>query len=285
MISIKKDFGNPPKKLADSNRNTQILDALTFKNEHKFKSSIYRNTTIEALEELYHHKCAYCETDTSAGAPFQVEHFRPKAKIEDDSTHKGYYWMAYEWSNLTLGCSSCNNAKRNHFPINGTRVNDPLLGADGLPENLYLQLNSDIFKNEEAILLNPEIDIVEKHFIFTPDGKIVGLDDRGRITIEKLKLNRKRLIFWRKKLIDDYSNEFKTILDDFISNTINIEQCRYAIKQVLTRVALLQEPQKHYSRFGFFMFTKFDIFFSNQLEEKQKIALTKFFELFRKNEL
>lgn len=285
MISIKKDFDNPPQKLANSNRNVQILDALTLKNEHKFKSSIYRNATIEALEELYYHKCAYCETDTSAGAPFQVEHFRPKAKIEDDINHKGYYWMAYEWSNLTLGCSSCNNAKRNHFPIIGTRINDPLLGIDGLPENVYLQLNSDILKNEGPILLNPEIDIVENHFIFTPDGKIVGLDDRGKITIEKLKLNRKRLVFWRKKIIDDYISEFKSILEDFLNKTIDVKKCRYAIKKVLGRITLQQEPQRPYSRFGFFMFTKFDIFFSNQLEEKQKIALTKFFDLYRKGEL
>ena len=80
MISIKKDFDTPPEKLVQSKRNDQIKDALITKNEHKFKSSIYRKTTIDALETLYNFKCAYCESDTSAGAPFQVEHFRPKAK-------------------------------------------------------------------------------------------------------------------------------------------------------------------------------------------------------------
>lgn len=96
MISIKKDFDSPPEKLLNSKRDLQIRDALNTKNKHKFRSSIYRKTTIEVLENLYHFKCAYCESDTSAGAPFQVEHFRPKAKTEGDLDHFGYYWLACE---------------------------------------------------------------------------------------------------------------------------------------------------------------------------------------------
>lgn len=285
MISIKKDFDTPPEKLVQSKRIDQIKDALVTKNEHKFKSSIYRKTTIEALETLYNFKCAYCETDTSAGAPFQVEHFRPKAKIEDDAAHKGYYWLAYEWSNLTLGCSACNNAKKNHFPIKGNRINDPLLDSAGFPLPSYLSINSNELKGEQAILLNPEIDIVENHFYFTPDGKIAGLDERGKITIEKLKLNRKRLVFWRKKLLDDYLKALKNILEDFLAKQIDIDQCRYAIRLEFEKITLQQNPEKQYSRFGFFMFNKFEFFFANQLESKQKEAILKFFDLFKRGEL
>lgn len=285
MISIKKDFDTPPEKLVQSKRNDQIKDALINKNEHKFKSSIYRKTTIEALETLYNFKCAYCETDTSAGAPFQVEHFRPKAKTEGDAIHKGYYWLAYEWSNLTLGCSACNNAKKNHFPIKGNRISEPLLDATGFPLPTYLNIDSDELKGEQAVLLNPEIDIVENHFYFTPDGKIVGIDERGKTTIEKLKLNRKRLVFWRKKLLDDYLKAIKNILEDFLTKQRDIDQCRYAIKLEFEKITLQQNPEKQYSRFGFFMFNKFEFFFANQLETKQKEAILKFFELFKQGEL
>ena len=285
MIQVKKDFENPPEKLVQSNRNDQILDALNTKNKHKFRSSIYRKTTIEALEKMYCFKCAYCETDTSAGAPFQVEHFRPKAKTEEDSDHLGYYWLAYEWSNLTLGCSSCNNAKRNHFPIKGTRITEPLLEVTGLPTTEYLRINTNTLLNEQAYLLNPEIDEVEKYFYFLPDGKIVGIGERGEKTIDILKLNRKRLQFWRKKLLDDYLKELKQILEDFLTKTNTIEQCQYAIKKVLIRITLQQAPEMQYSRFGFFMYQKFDIFFANQLETKQREAILRFFEMFRKGEL
>ncbi len=285
MISIKKDFDSPPQKLVLSNRSAQIKDALATKNEHKFKGSIYRETTIAALEALYNFKCAYCESDTSAGAPFQVEHFRPKAKTQGDTTHKGYYWLAYEWSNLTLGCSACNNAKKNHFPVKGIRIAEPLLDATGFPLPAYFRIDSDEIKNEQAVLLNPEIDVVENHLYFTPNGEIVGKDERGKETITKLKLNRKRLVFWRKKLLDDYLKALKSILEDFLANKINIVQCRYAIKLEFSKIILQQNPEKQYSRFGFFMFNKFEFFFANQLETKQKEAILRFFELFRQGEL
>jgi uncharacterized protein (TIGR02646 family) len=285
MISIKKDFDSPPEKLLNSKRDLQIKDALSTKNKHTFRSSIYRKTTIDALEEMYHFKCAYCESDTSAGAPFQVEHYRPKAKIEGDSAHFGYYWLAYEWSNLTLGCSTCNNNKRNHFPITGLRITEPLLDISGLPTSEYLSLNSPLLLNEEALLLNPEIDKVEDHFYFLPTGEIAGKDQRGETTIDILKLNRKRLIFWRKKLLDDYLKELKNILEDRLTGQIDNDKCRYAIKQVLKRVTLQQNPEMQYSRFGYFMFSKFDIFFANQLENKQREAILKFFDLFKQGEL
>jgi uncharacterized protein (TIGR02646 family) len=285
MISIKKDFENPPQLLVQSRRDDHIKDALTTKNEHKFNGSIYRDKTKTALEMLYKHKCAYCETDTTAGAPLQVEHFRPKAKTEGDSAHYGYYWLAYEWSNLTLGCSICNRKKGIHFPIFGTRIHEPLLGTDGLPTSEYLSLNSAIFLGEQAILLNPEIDKVEKHFCFLPTGEIKGVDKRGKKTIEILDLNRLQLTFHRRKILDDNLKELAHILEEFGRKLINIDQCRYAVKQVFERIKLLQNPDKQYSRFGYFLYHEFDIFFANQLLPKQRDALLKFFDLFKNNVL
>ena len=63
MISIKKDFNNPPELLLKSKRNDYIKDALITKNEHNFNGSIYRDKTKIALKTLYKYKCAYCETD------------------------------------------------------------------------------------------------------------------------------------------------------------------------------------------------------------------------------
>lgn len=285
MISVKKNFDAPPDKLIKKGL-IQIKDALINKNKHDFKDSVYRDTTIEVLKLLYKNKCAYCESDGSASAPFQVEHFRPKAKITGDTNHKGYYWLAYEWSNLILSCSSCNNAKGNHFPVKGVRVFDPILeDITNLPLNIYSRVDSDIFKNEEAILLNPEIDDVESCFYFLPNGEIVGINEQGKGTIDKLNLNRLPLKTWRKKIVDVYLNEMQEILDDLDYQKITPKECRYAIKRVFNRIEVHQSSEKPYSRFGFFMFNKFEIFFANQLDMKQRDAILKFFDLYKRGEL
>ena len=193
--------------------------------------------------------------------------------------------MTYEWSNLTLGCSICNRKKGIYFPIFGTRILEPTLGADGLPKHEYLSLNSAILLGEQAVLLNPEIDEVEKHFYFLPNGEIKGIDERGKRTIKLLDLNRLPLTFYRRKVLEDHLKELKNILEDLGNSLINSDQCRYAIKQVFKRIESLKNPDKQYSRFGYFMFYKFDIFFANQLEPKQKEAILRFFELFKKNAL
>ena len=285
MISVKKDFDSPPTKLVESKREEFLKDAILNKNKHVFSSSIYRDKTYDDLLSLYNNKCAYCETDTTAGAPLQVEHFRPKSKVTSDSNHNGYYWLAYEWSNLTLGCSACNSSKGTHFPINGTRLLSPTIESNGLPNEAKQKINCLELLAEDPILLNPEIDTVEEHFVFNPKGEIIGLDERGRETIKKLKLNRNRLIFWRKKILDETVSDIRDILDDVLSGKCTVEECKYAIKRVFKKITLLQNPTKPYSRFGYFIFKKFELFVLNQLEPKTAEAAKKLFEMFIRNEL
>ena len=285
MIRIKKNFKNPPQLLVESQRDKHIKDALINKNKHNFNGSIYRDKTKAALETLYKHKCAYCETDTTAGAPLQVEHFRPKANVQGDSTHFGYYWMAYEWSNLTLGCSVCNRKKGIHFPIFGTRIIEPLLDTDGLPTSEYLSLNSAIMLGEQAVLLNPEIDNVEKHFYFLPNGEIKGIDERGKVTIDILQLNRPRLLFRRRKIWDDYVATLKDILKDFKTGESSETTLKTEIKRVFKKILFCKSPDKEYSRFGFFIFYKFEIFVAYKFKGKQLETILKFFELFKQGKL
>jgi len=285
MISVKKDFDSPPIKLVESKRDELLKDAIINKNKHDFKVSVYRDKTYEDLLDLYNHKCAYCETDTTAGAPLQVEHFRPKSKVTGESRHKGYYWLAYEWSNLTLGCSACNSSKGTHFPIRGPRVLNPTIETDGLPKAGLQKINCQELLSEKAILLNPELDNVEDHFVFNPNGEIIGLHERGIETINKLKLNRKRLVFWRKKVLDDLVSEIRDIFEDVLANKCTAEECKYAIKRVFVKITLLQSPTKPYSRFGYFVFKKFNLFIISQLEPKTADAAKKLFEMFVRNEI
>lgn len=285
MISVKKDFQTLPPQLQDSDKNRLILDSILTKNKHLFVSKVYRNTTLEALEILYHSKCAYCETDTSAGAPMQVEHYRPKAKVTEDVNHLGYYWIAYEWSNLILSCSKCNNKKRNRFPILGSRVTEPKLGDDGLPSNDFRLSNSPNFTSESPQLLHPEIDFVEDHFLYNEKGEIVGRTAKALETIKICGLNRKELVFKRLTISNNFKSDIKEILSEFLDQKISSDQCRDSIKRVFRKLAGLQNPQREYSRFGYFLFNKFDLFIANSLDTKQRKAVNVLFDQFLKGTL
>ncbi|REA63749.1 hypothetical protein DSL64_04790 [Dyadobacter luteus] len=285
MISVKKDFEISPALLVASDRNNLILDSINTKNKHAFASKVYRDTTLQELELLYQSKCAYCETDTAAGAPMQVEHYRPKAKVTEDSSHLGYYWLAYEWSNLILSCSKCNNKKRNRFPILNTRLTEPQLDIDGLPTDEYRLANSLILNSEGTFLLHPEIDIVEDHFLYNEKAEIVGRTPQALETIKICGLNRKELVFKRLSILNEFRDDIKTILTDVLEQKVTTEQCRYAIKLVFQKLAGLQSPVKQYSRFGYFLFYKFDLFIANSLEPKQKNAVKLLFEQFLKGTL
>jgi hypothetical protein len=78
-----------------------------------FDANIYadRNEIRPVLEKLFFGKCWYCEWKPTRN-DWDVEHFRPKARVYEDPHHQGYYWLCYEWTNLYMSCQYCNQARR-----------------------------------------------------------------------------------------------------------------------------------------------------------------------------
>jgi len=77
-----------------------------------------RNALIErfrtrwtALREAFaahsHDKCWYVEC-RNLGTDDDMDHFRPKGGVKEDPAHPGYYWLAFEWTNLRLSCHRAN---------------------------------------------------------------------------------------------------------------------------------------------------------------------------------
>ena len=69
-----------------------------------------------------HDKCCFCESKVTHISYGDVKHYRPKAGYRQDPEEPlgrpGYYWLAYEWSNLMFCCQICNQRfKRNLFPL------------------------------------------------------------------------------------------------------------------------------------------------------------------------
>ncbi len=142
-----------------------------------------------ALEELFHGKCAYCESVLPATETADIDWFRPKASATDldGKTSIGYWWLAYEWTNLYYCCQLCNRKyKRNRFPVRHARATSP--GADLAAEGAYL--------------IDPCIEDPAEHLSFGLAGGVEGKTDRGVVSIEILGLSRSDLVAQRKAAIE-----------------------------------------------------------------------------------
>ncbi len=89
----------------------------------EFSSDLYGHESIKAaLMRAQHAKCAFCESKFAHISYGDVEHFRPKGGCHQAEggpfLRPGYYWLAYDWANLFLSCTLCNQRfKKNLFPL------------------------------------------------------------------------------------------------------------------------------------------------------------------------
>lgn len=68
----------------------------------------------DRYRDLNHGKCWYCDTRVDLG---EIDHYRPKNKVEENKSHSGYWWLAFEWRNWRYACERCN--KKLTDPITG----------------------------------------------------------------------------------------------------------------------------------------------------------------------
>ena len=145
---------------------------------------------------FFHGKCAYCEALITTDQHGDVEHFRPKGAVTDDDhqpvnihdskgnfyPHPGYFWLAYEWTNLLPSCVLCNQpstdkngkqGKRNRFPV---RFHNIMWPQDPSAEG--------------PLLINPMLVDPALHFQFDQTtGRLIGITDEGKKCDEVFNLN------------------------------------------------------------------------------------------------
>jgi uncharacterized protein (TIGR02646 family) len=165
------------------NETDKAIAARRGKAPYKFKQELWA-ALKSYLFRLSNGKCAYCEAHVEAVSWGDVEHFRPKSRVEEDTNHPGYYWLAYETNNLFPCCDRCNRAraKMNHFPVSGPRAMKP----------------EDSLHDEEPLLLNPYLDDPSQHLTFVYDTnacvvRAEGLTEKGKTSIVLYHLNRVEL--------------------------------------------------------------------------------------------
>ncbi len=271
MKKIYKDFNNPPNVLNSPQAKALLHNALIEKGTHDFKTGIYRHPAVlEALSSptLYNNKCAFCESDTTAGAPMQVEHYRPKAKVSEDDSHPGYYWLGYEWTNLLLACSSCNNKKRNHFPIaiGSARVKSHPV-TSGILDTALSKADSQMLVDEQALLINPELENeTRSYFSFSSDGKIKGNNLKGETTINICGLNRNPLLLSRKKIYDDLFGKLLRHLDRYNRQMIDEDTLLYTLMDAICNLIVHIERNGVYFEFVRSCLVNFEDFFIKRFQ-------------------
>jgi uncharacterized protein (TIGR02646 family) len=158
------------------------------------KESLYKRMK-EELFRLYHGKCAYCESPLRLSSWDQLDHFRPKNEVLDEhkrmvcidragKPHTGYYWLAYEWTNLLPSCAVCNQRKGAIFPVLPGSVHAKRPGKES---------------GEKPILIHPIRDDPACHLEYVPTtGFLKSKTPRGKGCIDLLYLNREELVNERR---------------------------------------------------------------------------------------
>ena len=244
------------------------------KERHKANDYVFRHeSVVESLNEIYAEKCGYCESKLFVTCSLCVDHYRPKKGVKGLS-HSGYFWLAYEWSNLVSSCSICNNNKSNLFPIEDEmdRVAAPSEKRE------QWRADSEHMLGERPLLLHPEIDNAEEYLQMDANGVLTAKNGslRGRTTIEIFDLNRDGLIRERKKIVQEIKEKLwekaLSIKNDVERGKIGkaefleeIRKCDPLLRSLVEKA----KPHMEYSFVGKTMASEFKEFFIEPVAKRQ----------------
>jgi hypothetical protein len=171
-----------------------------------------------ALRKLSGGNCAYCESKIGAVGADEVEHYRPKGGIEEDSNHPGYWWLAHDWENLLPTCRDCNKSLRQHIVTPGMTQEEVEAWLVHYPNKSHGKANQfaivgtraasagDNLAGEDPLLIDPcRRDPVE-HLIWEFSAELTLIEAKavgaaasvyGKYTIKACALNRAQLVLDR----------------------------------------------------------------------------------------
>lgn len=194
------------------------------------KSDYSADDVVDALYNMQHSKCCYCEKDMSllGSTSRHVEHYIPKRFFEDNGETN--WGQANSWENLLYSCSDCNSRKSGKYPFDE--------------------------KRGQYIIINPSSrDIDPQQFIgFNIQGDYdvehIGLDDSnvGYETIENLQFNTRkeirRAIRTLRHGINGYFQEIYTAIED--NNAAKIRTVKGSLTQLMRADSPFSSFSRHY---------------------------------------
>jgi hypothetical protein len=197
-------------------------------NRRPIDERLYKEPRAKLLDAT-HRKCAYCELRLTPGQRHgDVEHYRPKGRARDLTgkvvkvqrhgqmvDHPGYYWLAYDHTNLLPSCQACNRRAMDAASGMNTGKSDLFPTLDGRwasrPEEVV---------DERPALLNPWLpqDDPADHLRFdAATGLMFGITERGQITVNVLGLNRDGLPEARLDACREVTRAVRTYAGDLVA--------------------------------------------------------------------
>lgn len=279
-----------PQILTSNVFETELMRTM-FSDKSFYKSEHYGHDNVrDALNAIYHGKCAYCETKIEPVATAPIDHYRPVNTYEGQypngqrQDHEGYYWLGYEWTNLVLSCPACNGTKSSKFHLRNpaarvTHAPDLIVNLPNYPEH---SVNSVSLLIEDPLLINPERVDPDEHLTVNYYGLLEPINNSpyGQATIEICDLNWDPLYACRLKVMADIIDKINTELyeryrrDDLASTE---GQFKYRLFRVFGEILQRTMKTEQYNMVGRCMIEKFEDLILPDIEDLYQRKVMRYF--------
>ncbi len=198
MIKINK---SPCPEILQENSEVWTKELLKKKENGEGVNTIqnrYKHEDIKnTLKKECFNKCIYCESKINHDQFGDIEHILPKSRFPE---------LTFDWENLGFVCIKCNNAKRDYY-------------------------------DEELKIVNPYIED-PKDFFMAMGQRIENVlgNDRGFVSLEKLRLNRPELEEKRKLKLDSLQKSL-----EYFAKVKNLSHKQILLQSIYESVAEDQE--------------------------------------------
>lgn len=221
--------------LHDTMKDDYLLHTRAYRNGKRTFSftDAYKSEDVKTeLKDIQHNKCCFCEAKF-VNDFFHVEHFRPKGRVDKwpkgAFSYPGYYWLAYEWTNLFLAKGRTNTSfKRNFFPLSGKITRN----------RSHLET-----KIESSILIDPGMENPRIHIRFINE-EISGVTPRGRKNIKLLDLRNSEIDEARRTKYVILS-ALKSSIDLLVAEGVNV--ATPAVQDMIQPLRYAITPQAEFS--------------------------------------
>lgn len=220
----------------------------------KVKKDLYKAQSAVYLDPTgpFHGKCVYCEEDIFRNQTGDIEHFRPIAKVEDETgrairirvrgrgrDHPGYYWLAYDWRNLLASCILCNRPSKKH---SGGR----LIGKRNLfPVRRFRATRAGEEVRENSLLINPVRENPADHLELDDLGVYHGRTEKGETCIRIFGLNDRDLPNGRRRKYEDVKEKMSLLI-----RAMAFDPNGQEARRILTRILGIKKGIEEHSAVG-----------------------------------
>lgn len=140
------------------------------------------------FERVYGEKCWYTEC-VNPGTDDDIDHYRPKGRVDEDKEHGGYWWEALNWRNFRLSCHRANRLRENPETgdTHGKGAHFPLLN----PADRWRDPNTACY--ERPLLLDPVSATDTAFLTFEINGKVALSPRFAEDELAKLRFQESRV--------------------------------------------------------------------------------------------